>query len=95
MDVYVVTYDIRDDRRRRDVYQCLLGWGKHLQFSVFWCQLSAPQLARLKAGLDPLLQHDEDQVLFFCLGPHDGRGARATASLGRPFEPPEHKAVIA
>ena len=36
---YIVTYDITDDRRRTAVYKCLRGFGDHLQYSVFRCDL--------------------------------------------------------
>lgn len=32
---YLVMYDIRDDKRWRDAYRILRGWGERLQYSVF------------------------------------------------------------
>lgn len=32
---YLVMYDIRDDRRWRDAYSLLKGWGQRIQYSVF------------------------------------------------------------
>ena len=37
---YIVTYDITDDRRREAVFKALRGFGDHLQYSVFRCDLS-------------------------------------------------------
>ena len=37
---YIVTYDICDDARRTAVYKALRGFGDHLQYSVFRCDLS-------------------------------------------------------
>ena len=37
---YVVTYDISDPKRLRKVYKMMLGYGEHLQLSVFQCELN-------------------------------------------------------
>jgi len=36
--------------------------------------------------LSEVLHHVDDQVLFFHMGPTEGRGAVAVHSLGRPYE---------
>ncbi len=89
MNTYIVTYDICHPKRLRAVFQILKGWGEHLQYSVFACELNAVDLMKLKISLDEKLKHDEDQVLFFDLGPVEGRGSTVTASLGLPYQPPE------
>ena len=38
---YLVSYDICDDKRLRKVFQTMRGYGDHLQYSVFQCQLTA------------------------------------------------------
>ncbi len=84
-DSYLVCYDISDDKRLRKVFQCLRAWGDHLQYSVFECQLSPSDLVKVRAELKALIHHDEDQVLFVCLGPSEGRGERVITSLGKPY----------
>src|SRR5690606_35574631 len=37
---YVVTYDICEPKRLRRVYRIMLGYGDHLQYSVFRCELT-------------------------------------------------------
>ena len=69
---YVVTYDISDPKRLRRVYRLMLGWGDHLQLSVFQCELSARELVELRLALSEVVNHNEDQVLFCLLGPVDG-----------------------
>lgn len=91
---YVVTYDISDPKRLRRVYRLMLGWGDHLQLSVFQCELSARELVELRMALAETVNHNEDQVLFCLLGPVDGRGSEAIESLGRPYVDPERCAVI-
>src|SRR5262249_30637126 len=61
---YLVSYDVCDPKRLRKVARSLEGFGVRLQYSVFECPLDDLRLAKLKAELQPLLNHDEDQVLF-------------------------------
>jgi CRISPR-associated protein Cas2 len=82
---YVVTYDISDDKRLRQVFKTMRDYGDHLQFSVFECQLTATDLVKLRAELAKIINHDEDQVLFVDLGPSEGRGDRVITALGRPY----------
>lgn len=91
---YIVTYDITSDERRTLVYKALRGFGDHLQYSVFRCDLSSTDRMRLTATLHPLIDHDEDQILIMDLGPIEGRGATCVDSLGRPYTPPERSVVI-
>ena len=45
--LYIVTYDISDDRRWRRVFKLMRGYGRWLQLSVFQCRLSAQRRAEL------------------------------------------------
>ena len=82
---YIVTYDISDDKRLRQVFKTMRDFGDHLQYSVFECQLTPTDLVRLRAELAGIIHHTEDQVLFVDLGPSEGRGDRVIAALGRPY----------
>jgi len=82
---YLVCYDICDDKRLRKVFQLMRGYGDHLQYSVFECQLTATDLVRLRAALAAIIHHVEDQVLFVNLGPAAGRGERVITALGKPY----------
>jgi CRISPR-associated protein Cas2 len=82
---YLVCYDICDDKRLRKVFQVMRGYGDHLQYSVFECQLKDSDLAKLRAELAGIIHHTEDQVLFVCIGPSDGRGDRVITALGKPY----------
>ncbi|HEY0757839.1 MAG TPA: CRISPR-associated endonuclease Cas2 [Acidisarcina sp.] len=82
---YLVCYDISDDKRLRKVFKTMRGFGDHLQFSVFECQLTASDLVRCREALRAIIHHDEDQVLFVNLGPSEGRGDRVITALGKPY----------
>jgi CRISPR-associated protein Cas2 len=80
-----VCYDICDDKRLRKVFQLMRGFGDHLQFSVFECQLTSSDLARCRAQISAIIHHEEDQVLFVNLGPAEGRGDRVITAIGKPY----------
>ena len=82
---YIVSYDIANPKRLRQVFKTMRAWGDHLQLSVFECQLTRKDMVRLRAELAEIIHHDEDQVLFVDLGPAEGRGDRVIAALGKPY----------
>lgn len=64
---YLVCYDISDERRWRQVFRLLTGEGLHLQFSVFLCALTWPELQRLKHDLANRIDPREDDVRLYPL----------------------------
>jgi CRISPR-associated protein Cas2 len=82
---YLVCYDICDEKRLRRVFKIMRGWGDHLQYSVFECQLTPSDFIRLRGELADEIHHTEDQVLFVNLGPAEGRGDRVITALGKPY----------
>ena len=91
---YIVTYDVCNPRRLRKVFKTMIGYGDHLQLSVFRCELSPRELVELRAKLASAIHHNEDQVLFVDIGPVEGRGAGSITALGKPYAPPERRAVV-
>ena len=82
---YLVCYDISDDKRLRKVFQTMRDYGDHLQYSVFECRFTEMDLVKCRAELSEIIHHDQDQVLFVCLGPAEGRGDRVITALGKPY----------
>lgn len=91
---YLICYDIANDKRLRKVFQLMRGYGDHLQFSIFECQLTPTDLARCRGALADIIHHDEDQVLFVDLGPAEGRGDRVITALGKPYVSVQAPCVI-
>lgn len=83
---YLVSYDIADPKRLRRVARALEGFGTRLQYSVFECPLDELRLEKLKAALHPLLNHDEDQVLFVSLGASSKDASLIIDAMGLPYE---------
>ena len=91
---FLVTYDIRDPRRLRLVYKKMRGFGQHLQYSVFRCHLTPARKVRMVAELSELIDHKQDQVLIFDLGPADGLRPDAVQHLGQSLLAPDFDAVV-
>jgi CRISPR-associated protein Cas2 len=91
---YLVTYDISDAKRLRKIFKTMNGYGDHLQYSVFRCDLSDKERALMVADLDELLHHDEDQILIIHLGPAGERVDRRFTALGRKVETTVRRAVV-
>jgi CRISPR-associated protein Cas2 len=91
---YLVTYDIADDDRRTQVYKTLRGYGEHLQYSVFRCDLAATRRAQMTTDLHPLIDHARDQILVIDLGPVEGRADDCIVSIGRRYLPPERTVIV-
>lgn len=91
---FVVSYDVSCPKRWRRIYRLMRGWGDHIQFSVFRCELSPRELVELRAGLGRLIHDKEDQVLFVDVGPIEGRGSTAIRAIGKTYVSPERRAVV-
>lgn len=91
--LYIVTYDIADDRRWRRVFKLMHGYGRWLQLSVFQCRLSARRRAEMALRLDRAIHAREDHVLILDLGPADAVDLRVE-SLGKTFQSVKRAAVV-
>ncbi len=85
---FIVTYDICDPTRLRQVFKTMKGYGDHLQYSVFRCALDRTRFTLLKQALLDIINEWEDQVLFIYLGPVSERShkKRRIRSIGRPMD---------
>jgi CRISPR-associated protein Cas2 len=63
----VVSYDVREDRRRTRLAHALKDFGRRVQYSVFECLLDEKQLGRLRARIAKLIEPAEDSVRIYRL----------------------------
>jgi CRISPR-associated protein Cas2 len=91
--LYIVSYDIADQKRWRRIFKVMQGYGEWLQLSVFQCRLSRRRHAELIALLDGIIHHDHDHVVTMDLGDAESVRPRVT-SLGKDFQPVERQPVI-
>jgi CRISPR-associated protein Cas2 len=78
----VASYDIPNTRRRTQVMKCLKDFGRHVQFSVFECDLTPPQLEQLRQRLRPLLHPPMDNVRLYFLSEDDARKTEVLSGKG-------------
>ena len=92
--VFVVCYDIADPKRLRMVYKTMRGYGEHLQYSVFRCELELAQKVRLVMELTDIINEREDRILILPLGPTHGRYASRIETLGNQLVRREEGAFV-
>ena len=71
--LYVVAYDIPDDKRRTQVHKVLKGFGTWTEYSLFECFLTKKELLQMRDKLDKHLNSQKDRVRIYticnsCLG---------------------------
>ncbi len=91
--MYIVTYDIANNRRWRRVFKTMQGFGEWLQLSVFQCRLSRRRRAELETQLRELVKTGEDHVLLIDVGPAD-KTELAVESIGKTFAKIERRATV-
>ncbi len=91
--LYVVVYDISNNKRWRLIYNLMKAYGHWLQLSVFQCRLTARRRAELARHLEAMMKPSEDHILILDMGPAD-RVTPKVQSMGRPYEAPSRQAII-
>lgn len=91
--LYIIAYDIADQKRWRSIFKLLHGYGEWLQLSVFQCRLSRMRHAELIATLDEIIHHKEDHVILMDLGLADSVQPKVV-SLGKEFQPVEKEPIV-
>lgn len=91
--LYIVTYDISEPKRWRQVFKSMKGYGHWLQLSVFQCRLTARRRVEMVTRLEKLIQPAEDHILILDLGPAEQVDPRVE-SLGKNYEAPTRQATI-
>lgn len=70
MLLYVVTYDVSCDKRRKQVSDLLEGYGQRVQYSVFECVLPEAKYRELCKRLKKKMKAGEDSVRIYPLSGH-------------------------
>jgi len=86
---YLVCYDIADEGRLTRVFRFLKAEGLHVQYSVFLCSLSWPELERLTRELADRINSVEDDVRIYPLPSGD-----AITALGRGDRLPDGATLV-
>lgn len=83
--LYVIAYDIPDDRRRTRIHKTLLGFGAWAQYSVFECFLDKKELVQLRAKLHDVIDPAQDSVRIY---PLDSDSQNGIETIGSPLPSP-------
>jgi len=65
--LYVIAYDIPDDKRRTKVHKLLKGFGQWTEFSLFECFLTRKELLLMRAKLNQHLNANTDRVRIYTI----------------------------
>jgi CRISPR-associated protein Cas2 len=90
MMLWLICYDVVDNRRRQKLAKYLEQYGQRVQYSVFECPLAEEQLNQLlERRWLPLLNLREDSLRIY---PLDARAKRRSRVYGGPppYEPPDY-----
>lgn len=91
---YIVSYDIREQKRLCQVHRAMMGFGEPLHYSVFRCDLTPKGRVEIVAALTELIDIDEDRVMIIDLGPVDGKAEERIEFLGVHHKKKERKIII-
>jgi CRISPR-associated protein Cas2 len=91
--LYIVTYDISDEKRWRRLFKVMKGYGEWLQLSVFQCRLTRVRHAELVHLIDGILHRDQDHLLMLDIGPAENVQTKVL-SMGKTFAPVQRVPVI-
>lgn len=86
--LYLVCYDICDQRRLHKVHRYLQGYRVGGQKSFFECWLTPPELKKVEHNLAEMMDGYEDRVHIFQLDPRmavDCYGIASSKALDTPF----------
>lgn len=88
----LVSYDIVNDKRRTKVLKLMKGYGTHVQYSVFECDLDGRLFAKLERELRDLIDPNTDSIRCYLI---DAPGVQRikVVGIGRVTVEPGHVVV--
>lgn len=85
---FLVTYDVSDAKRVKFAHKAMSDFGRHVQFSVFLCELDSREFLQMEHRLQKILNLRQDQALIFDLGLASNDRDDLIQSIGRDYEEP-------
>ncbi len=66
-ELWVITYDISNNKVRRQVADCLKNHGQRVQYSIFECHITRTELNHLRAEIvSRMAKNDSVRYYFVC-----------------------------
>lgn len=81
---YIISYDIEDDRVRRNVQKLIEGYARRIQKSVYIANITREELHLLKNNLTVCLAKTENTRLF--IAPQCASCEATMFMIGQPLE---------
>mgnify|MGYP001416661822 FL=1 len=94
LNCYVVSYDIREQKRLCRVHRAMKGFGEPVHYSVFRCDLTRLGRVDMISVLTELIVPEEDRIMIIDLGPVEGRIEERIVFLGVHEEHAGRKIII-
>ena len=94
LNCYVVSYDIREQKRLCRVHRAMKGFGEPVHYSVFRCDLTPRGRVEMISVLTDLIKPDEDRIMIIDLGPVEGKVEERIVFLGVHDEHVVRKIII-
>ncbi len=91
---YLVSYDIRDEKRLSRVFNKMKGYGEPIQYSVFICDLSLKEKVLMVTAMKEIINNLEDSIIIIEIGSSDRKINDIIEVIGKPPEIPERKSII-
>ena len=88
--LYLVAYDVPNDRRRTRLHKALCGFGAWTQFSLFECFLDDRELVALRHRIGKLIDPATDNVRIY----HVCQGCMAKTETYGSERPAEKKVYL-
>jgi len=88
--LFVISYDISDDKRRDRMRKFLEDYGHRVQKSVFECFLTKEILVEVKRGIERIISEKEDRVRIYQIC----RACRKRAEISGFTEVPEEEEFV-
>lgn len=90
---YFVCYDVSDPQRLIQTYKKMRGYGEHIQYSVFMCDLNGQELIYMKEDLGSILNLAEDRFIIINAGPVDN-SMKNVETMGMSLDTKKEAAIV-
>ena len=64
-NLYIIAYDISNDKKRNRMAELLSKWGRRINLSVFECIFTKSQLAKIKEKIEKSIDNNTDSVKIY------------------------------
>ena len=61
--MYLISYDISENKRRNKIFKELKNYGRHVQFSVFECELDRKRYRQLYTSTENRAADEEQETI--------------------------------